>query len=698
MQSGFGQHVSGRHHFKHLQQLSFDEPERARYWQGLRAGGGAYRFNHADGVVEVCRGDPPVHDPESPTFVGCAIVHHGTSHAGVPLPPPLPPSVAWLPECSSSGMRIPVSSSVGQGTTGTSACCSDILPDTCEIGEIGLWIQYRLPLSEPVAVDMKWASYPHLLHLENWRKLMRPRVEEFENYLLQRGVPWIECEVCKSLGCGTRGFAEHVSGVKHFKNLWQVLPMKLRGSLWHSVHLAEGSVRFNHLDGVIEMRRGRFDTLDVAPPPVFDTAGNGSVFSDVNVPNGVGTPPPPAATGPLVPSRPPPPPTTNRAQAIAATPPSFIIQSMAPPPPPGPTPLPLPPPPPPPLLANISDGQELGKELQGDACARFNHLDRVFENRRVLESPRVPPNAAFSGDGCSPMPSDMNVPNDSRTPPLEATKQLAPLLSTSLPRTNPAPLPCLAPTIAAVTQSSSLNQSMTLPPPPPPSPPSSPLPPPPCSLADTFDETVLDTEMHRGSAKVGRSAEVDITMIAGPSDIRCATRQGVDHERQLAASNGVAYSTSPLEFTISAAHRQNGLRYANSDASNATEEEPEKPPSLPSIDPGEDRRLADQPEVCPYRGESPRIVQAQQSRLKVAAQVPSPLHWTKTTVGKEIMWQRSDGEIWVLGKALTELKTSEGCFLQCGSIVFRDDGQDLRPLPDEGAVKHLEEKRIRRLI
>ena len=66
MQSGFGQHVAGQHHFKHLRHLCYDNSApTSRFWQGCLVRGGAYRFNHVDGTVEICRGKPPENDPEN---------------------------------------------------------------------------------------------------------------------------------------------------------------------------------------------------------------------------------------------------------------------------------------------------------------------------------------------------------------------------------------------------------------------------------------------------------------------------------------------------------------------------------------------------------------------------------------------------------------------------------------------------------
>lgn len=165
------------------------------------------------------------------------------------------------------------------------------LPQPSQLpSEPGQWLQVRAPVSQPTRENGDWTTYPHMSSKDLWKQLMGARAAQFLSFLEPFNI-WPECMVCKAAGRGMRSdFGGHVAGQFHFKEVGRLLPngtrvTDLRGNLWQESLVPGGAIRFNHVDGAIEMCKGQPDSsspsivapgqlaLAIPAAPVMGNAG-----------------------------------------------------------------------------------------------------------------------------------------------------------------------------------------------------------------------------------------------------------------------------------------------------------------------------------------------------------------------------------------------------------------------------------------
>ena len=155
------------------------------------------------------------------------------------------------------------------------------LPQLSELPEEGRWVRLETRVSEPTEPDGDWTSLQHLACSEAWKEAMRQRVEKLETWLFAKKVVADACTVCKPHGVGhLAGYSAHVCSKNHFKYLGWHLPNggkvhEAGANLWQEWKVPGGGIRFNHVDGCIDMYRGELAAAGAAlvlPAPALKLA------------------------------------------------------------------------------------------------------------------------------------------------------------------------------------------------------------------------------------------------------------------------------------------------------------------------------------------------------------------------------------------------------------------------------------------
>lgn len=297
----------------------------ATLWQTWQVPGGAIRFNHLHGRIDIWSGPPP--EPGSPEPV-VSLVQWCQEQAGcpaVPGPPqasmPAAPAAAAAPTTLAraadyrlqpkppSPPRFPVRVHNGPSTI-------ESLP------EEHVWFQVRAPAGLCTKAGGDWKAYPHLSSKPMWKQHMGPGAAWLCNFLekVPGGPIWPECMICER----SRGFGEHAPAAAHLLVLSQkycvdgAIIEDVKQTLWQEWRFAHGAIRYNYVDGAIEMCRGEPPTLPdagVAPeaaPPVQTQPLQQLTYSST-----AHAPPPPPVVGP---GRAPAPPPVGPAPTVAPTP------------------------------------------------------------------------------------------------------------------------------------------------------------------------------------------------------------------------------------------------------------------------------------------------------------------------------------------------------------------------------------------
>lgn len=250
-QSNFEGHVGGLWHFKHWCRLcGRDEAKdmsvfREQWWECWQVHAGAIRFNHADGVVQMCRGQPPataaILGPAGPVPM-MAVGAPGAPPNGVPRPAAVP---------SPGGMDI--MQMALQNPRGLFELC---------VEENQFYI-LQPHVGNPITPKGDLNACHWLSTKNQWKPAMKNSVEIVEKILHAFDV-WPECMLCPK---GV-GFAEHVPAEKHLRALWEKLPtgkpvVECAKELWQEWTLPVGMIRINHVHGQVWIGRGR---TPKAPP------------------------------------------------------------------------------------------------------------------------------------------------------------------------------------------------------------------------------------------------------------------------------------------------------------------------------------------------------------------------------------------------------------------------------------------------
>ena len=125
------------------------------------------------------------------------------------------------------------------------------------LGMEGQWCR----ISEPCALPQMppgrctWRHWPQMQSKAAWKEGMRAPAERVCKALERSGHLYPECQLCPN----ARNMEEHITGPGHFYQMWTLIgdaPVDLE-RFWQMWDVSEGcQLRFNYIDGAIEMRRG----------------------------------------------------------------------------------------------------------------------------------------------------------------------------------------------------------------------------------------------------------------------------------------------------------------------------------------------------------------------------------------------------------------------------------------------------------
>lgn len=310
---GFEDHVPAAKHFDTLCSGLRDgvpvSDIAASHWQRWEVPGGAIRFNHIHGRIQLWRGPPPMGPDGDQPVSRTNLAAPATQRPG--LLPSAP--AASAPYTGVSGVvdirTLPKPQPPPRFETRPHAGP----PTVAALPEDGVWFQIRGPVAVATRQGGDWHSYPHLGSKSQWKMTMTPPAEWVCEFLerVPGGPIYPECRICER----SRGFQEHVGAAAHLKvladkHLVTGVPVEhVREALWHEWQFRGGALRFNYADGAVELCRGS--------PPVLEAAeGNSSAL--VSMPlqppqlqpqwysiNQAASPPPPPFEPPMPPPAPP---------------------------------------------------------------------------------------------------------------------------------------------------------------------------------------------------------------------------------------------------------------------------------------------------------------------------------------------------------------------------------------------------------
>lgn len=243
MQDSFVDHITSTNgsHFKALYQRNIPCADgvpiahlRETAWQQISIRGGAVRFNHLDWEVQMWRGAPP--------------------------PPPGVPG-------SHQTQNHPAVDNATFMLTGEQTRSEEImrLPSSMETGPINLadlqqedeWFVVMESASIPISQTGGWQAIPHIAGgKRHWSETMKGHATRVARLLEAYGLNFLDCSLCPA----GRGWEEHIPGPKHYDKINEILGDNLlisevKERAWQQWNIQRGSVRFNHLDGEIQIRK-----------------------------------------------------------------------------------------------------------------------------------------------------------------------------------------------------------------------------------------------------------------------------------------------------------------------------------------------------------------------------------------------------------------------------------------------------------
>lgn len=230
------------------------EELRQTAWQQINIRGGAVRFNHLDWEVQMWRGDPPP----------CATF-------GESLPETRPDFHSGNLQIIEQRPSLPIHPCTRE------ARLEDLQEDNC-------WYMLKEPASVPTSDSGDWQSIPHVVGgKRNWANQMRGHASKMAEILQAHGI-FPDCSLCPT----GRGWEEHIPGPVHFQKINELLGDRraadVRSEIWQEWLVQRvgfcGRVRFNHLDGEIQMLRANAGvnaasgSMQHPPPPVSPPASS----------------------------------------------------------------------------------------------------------------------------------------------------------------------------------------------------------------------------------------------------------------------------------------------------------------------------------------------------------------------------------------------------------------------------------------
>lgn len=166
---------------------------------------------------------------------------------------------------------------------------SDI-PDPCNLEVEGEWLEVEGlgALSVATGPDDRWRDYPHIAQgRKAWAQRMGPRAKLFYDKVRQHLYPAPTCSLCPHEAY----LPDDISGPKHWSRTWVPLERHTVGELvpyaWNESPLEGGKIRFNELDGRIQIMRSCQQPpphrLRYAPPVALAT-GEPRVPGEIQAP------------------------------------------------------------------------------------------------------------------------------------------------------------------------------------------------------------------------------------------------------------------------------------------------------------------------------------------------------------------------------------------------------------------------------
>lgn len=276
MRADFGGHVGAPFHYKELGNLLPDggrlDSIRQTLWQSYNIPGGAIRFNHADGCIELCSGQPPADGAGYAPAASKMVPHQAVPSvpiAGSPSAAPVASNelhVLGVPSPSASPTKqSPAGLSAADGfqavkryvpEIGKEAVAVPYAPE--QLPESGVWFELLPQASFSTKANGDWNCYPHLASKSIFKGPMTKAAELVSMILERQPTPiWPECKVCDR----SRGYAEHLGADKHYRMLWDKFyrngaPLEeTRKEAWQHWLIVGGELRINELDGAVQMLR-----------------------------------------------------------------------------------------------------------------------------------------------------------------------------------------------------------------------------------------------------------------------------------------------------------------------------------------------------------------------------------------------------------------------------------------------------------
>ena len=141
---------------------------------------------------------------------------------------------------------------------------SGVVPTPTMLDTADQWYTVSEACGLPRAPNATWKLWPQMQSKTAWKESMRRPNERLCSALSQLGIS-VECNICHTSLC----MEEHIPGPGHFNQIWdRVAEAPIDRELYWGVWFVTsgGALRFNYIDGTIQMRRGMPQPRVVRPP------------------------------------------------------------------------------------------------------------------------------------------------------------------------------------------------------------------------------------------------------------------------------------------------------------------------------------------------------------------------------------------------------------------------------------------------
>ncbi|CAJ1353119.1 unnamed protein product [Effrenium voratum] len=254
-------HIAAPTHFKEMGRVCQDgvsiDSLREDMWESWRVPRGAIAFNHADGVVIMCKGAPTV----LPGQNGATL----PSQMQPPMAACVPPS-QMLPMQPMPWQQVPPACAPAVSPMGGPPQGSLGVLDMCP--EPNKWYKLLPPVGDPQKQGGDFNCCHWLQSRAGWKKSMKDPVQKLEEILTRYQI-YPSCNFCPNVG----DFAGHLPADKHFKNLCcQLQPgedirrIATAPGWTQQWNVPGGGVKWFHLHGQIAIYKGSQPTCESVFP------------------------------------------------------------------------------------------------------------------------------------------------------------------------------------------------------------------------------------------------------------------------------------------------------------------------------------------------------------------------------------------------------------------------------------------------